>query len=374
MTSLPKTMRAIVQTGPSKSSLETVPVPSLQHGAVLVKVLSTLCHPSAKAIYDDNVPFFSVPYPIIPGSHAIGRVAAQGPDTTSLDEGQLVLVNHWVRARDDPNVVNLWGGMEGISPQSKRLYSSTARNGTLAEYVLAPLENTYALNEARLLGDASSGGLGYKIPDLLHVCMTTIAAGGLRSIDLKAGERVIVTPATGIFSGSAVDLALAMGANVVAASRSTEGLAKLKAAHPERLETVQLTGDAQADSQALRAFGPVDCVFEASPHSATGSTNVTAAAMALRPYGRVALMGGRVDDTIPISWMTLLLNNLTVRGQFMFEREDQRFVIQVLEAGLLHLNAPGKQVVAEYGLESLAEAMDKALETSGVGNIVSIKP
>lgn len=375
MADLPTTMRAAIQTAPGKASIEQVPLPQIEFGSILVKVETVWIHSNGRVIFNASLPLFHLPYPIIPGtSNAIGRVAKVGPDTTTLQQGQLVLLNTFIRARDDPTVQILWGAYQGMTPQAKHLYVSTARNSVWAEYVAAPLENVYALNEKLLLGDPKTRGLGYKIQDLLLLAPTTVLYASLRSINLQSGERIIVSPATGQFSAAAVDVAVAMGANVIASSRNAIELAKLKAMHP-RIETVALTGDLETDSKALAAFGTVDAVLDVGPPKATGSNSLAAAVSTLKPYGRISLSGGRTDESIPISYMAAMINNWTIRGQFMFERADQLGVIRLAECGLLKLGEEsGHHVVATYGLESYEEAMDKAVEMSGPGNIVCLEP
>ncbi len=99
-----------------------------------------------------------------------------------------------------------------------------------------------------------------------------IGFGGLRAIDLKVGETVIVAPATGGFSGAAVQVAVAMGANVIAVGRSSETLEVSKAAFPPgRVRTVQTTGDVEKDTAALKQWGPVDAYIDVSPVQASGS-------------------------------------------------------------------------------------------------------
>ena len=123
----------------------------------------------------------------------------QGPDTTSLPIGQLVLLEPFIRARDDPDTWIFWGAMEGSSEGSKKLFAENWRYATFSEYAKAPLEVTWALNENRLCKE-----LGYTIPELVQLSVDVVAYSGLKGIGLTAGERIIVTPATGIFSGAPV--------------------------------------------------------------------------------------------------------------------------------------------------------------------------
>jgi NADPH:quinone reductase-like Zn-dependent oxidoreductase len=97
------------------------------------------------------------------------------------------------------------------------------RDGTFAEYAKMPLENCIPLNETRLCG-----GLGYALQDLLYMHYMLVPFGGLRDIHLETGETVVVSPATGGFGGAAVQVAIAMGARVIAVGRNESKLAVLK--------------------------------------------------------------------------------------------------------------------------------------------------
>lgn len=58
--------------------------------------------------------------------------------------------------------------------------------------------------------------MGYGIGDLAVIFRLMVSCGGLRDTDVKSGETVIVSPATGGFDGAALFVALAMGARVIA--------------------------------------------------------------------------------------------------------------------------------------------------------------
>jgi NADPH:quinone reductase-like Zn-dependent oxidoreductase len=88
------------------------------------------------------------------------------------------------------------------------------RDWTYAEYAKVPLENCFPLDEARLLGSVETGGLGYSLENLTQIPRLLVPHGGLADIKLQAGETIIIAPATGMFGGRAVEVALAMGAKV----------------------------------------------------------------------------------------------------------------------------------------------------------------
>ena len=123
------------------------------------------------------------------------------------------------------------------------------RNAAFAEYARAPLENYWTLNEKVLCGNPAEGNLGYTVPELTYLTIQVVTYGGLRVIDLKPGETVIIAPATGGVSGAAVGVALAMGATVIAVGRNVEKLKKLQATFPN-IKIVQLRGNVEEDTAA----------------------------------------------------------------------------------------------------------------------------
>lgn len=58
-----------------------------------------------------------------------------------------------------------------------------------------------------------------------------IAWGGLLDINLRAGQTIVVAPATGRFGTAAVDLALAMSARAMAMGRNMDILGRHKQAY-----------------------------------------------------------------------------------------------------------------------------------------------
>lgn len=358
---LPATMKALVCSEAGQAlTLQTIPVPQPTPGSVIVKVLVAAVDSSLPIILSGRV--FTFPKNLVPGGRFIGRVAAAGPDTTTLTEGQLVMVEPFVRARDNPNVQILWGSFDGPTPESKKFTKDNWAHAGYAEYCRTPLENAHPLNEKLLCGSVEEGGLGYKIEDLLALSKHLVAYGGLRGINLQPGETVIVSPATGMFSGAAVQVAVAMGAKVIAFSRNKKVMDDIAARLPAgRVKVVVNTGDADKDTAALKAFGPVDAYLDISPFPAAKSNHVRSAIMALKQYGRVSLMGVLPSD-IAVPYTYAMYNNLTIRGQYMYEREDVGSLIKIAEAGVLPLGEKGGvEVIGRFKLEQSEEAVGLAV-------------
>ncbi|APA08954.1 hypothetical protein SS1G_02792 [Sclerotinia sclerotiorum 1980 UF-70] len=373
-TPLPATMKALyVESQGQPFIVKTVPTPQPSPGSLVVKVLATDIDPEINQIMNGELPYLYVPTPLIPGGRAIGRVAATGPDTTTLSVGQLVAIEPFVRGRDNSDVQILWGvGVFGQDPKAKKLIE-VWRNGVTAEYVKAPLENVYALNEKRLLGNPAEGGLGYSLGDLTILSRHLVAYGGFRGIDLKPGETVIVAPATGAFSSAAVQVASALGARVIAVGRNLSKLQKLAAAN-QRVEIVQTSGNFEEDLAKIKASGPIDAYLDLSPKEANGSSYIRACLMSLRNYGRASLMGVPSND-IDIPYMMAVMNNLTIRGQYMYEREDVKGLIKLVESGLLKIGkAGGNEIVGEFSIEQWDEGLKVAVQNPEPGKMAIMYP
>ena len=245
------------------------------------------------------------------------------------------------------------------------------KDATYAEYAKIPLENCYALNEKRLFGE-----LEYKAEHISDLSRCCVPYGGLSDIELKAGETVIVAPATGPFGGAAVEVALAMGARVIAMGRNGEVLKKIQASHPGRVEIVQMTGDTQADLDALKKFGAIDAYFDISPPAAEKSTHLKSCILALRHGGRVSLMGG-IHGDVAIPHSAVMHWNLQLKGKWMYDRQNVGDLIKMIEAGVLKLDkgeGSGQRSIQSFELEEWDKAFTAAAENSGMATKAVIIP
>ncbi|KAI0174987.1 chaperonin 10-like protein [Pestalotiopsis sp. NC0098] len=354
--------------------IEQRAMPDAVPGSVVVRVLASPVLSYQRDIYDGTRAYpFSTP--IVGGCSAVGRVISVGPDATLLKPGKLVWVDCVVRGRDDPDAIFLWGIHEGSSAGSRKLARDVWHDGTYAEVARVPLENCIPLDEDRLCAEVDKGGLGYSPQDLVYLWHLTVPFGGLRSIDLKPGETVVVCPSTGGFGGAGVHVAAALGARVIAMGRNEEGLARLKTFVQKgipsaRIETVRITGDKEADTASVKALGTVDAVLDLSPPAAAQSTHLLSAVAALRRGGRISIMGS-VGQNI-IDW-NFLSNDLVAKAKLMYDREDLFLFVKMLEAGLF---GQGADLVETkyFVLEDWKEAFEEATTYAGIGRIVALTP
>ena len=299
---LPETHRTLYLTSRDKPlTVETRPVPMQTSGSAIVRVLANHVFSYGGEVYSGKRPY-PFPTPLVPGSSCVARVVSVGPDATTLKPGQLVFIQIFIAARDDPDQLCLWGVYSGDTPEAQNLMEHEWRDACLAEYARVPMENCIPLDEKRLLGSPEDGGLGYTVEDLAYLQTPLICYGGMIDIDIKPGETVIVAPATATYGGSAVQLAIAMGAGtVIAMGRNEEALKRVQGVDPARVKTVKMTGNWETELEALKAFGPVDAYFDISPPMAQNSSHFKAGILSLRRNGRASLMGGLLEDiSIPI--------------------------------------------------------------------------
>jgi len=196
--------------------------------------------------------------------------------------------------------------------------------------------------------------------------------GGFVAGGLRAGEIVLVSGATGAFGSAGVAVALAMGAGcVVMTGRNAEVLGQLADRFGPRVRPVRVSGDEAQDRARMQAAasGPIDVVLDLLPPMASAA-QARAAAMAVRPHGRVVLMGGVSDDLhLPYSWM--MRNGITIQGQWMYDREAPTRLAAMVRAGLVDLQAFD---IVSFGLEAANEAVRHAAENAGPFKMTVIRP
>ncbi|KIX02104.1 uncharacterized protein Z518_08043 [Rhinocladiella mackenziei CBS 650.93] len=362
-------------------TVQSVPTPQPVPGSAVFRVTLASIIGYTRDIYN-GVRKYPYPVPLTLGSSAIGRVVALAPDATILEIGDLCLLDCTIRGRDDIDgsaaSTFLSAISEGFSEGSKKLMRDAWRDGTYAEYVRWPLENCFRLDEKKLFA------MGYTVEDLMYIPRMLVAYGGFSPlcIDLKPGETVVIGAATGGFGSAAVHLALEMGAGrVIALGRNTEILEKVKnaAAQKDRVFTVPLTGDWEVDYKALKDVGgTIDIFFDISPGAAQGSGHIKAGIMALRHGGRCCLMGGiRGDVSLPHH--KIMHGDITVKGKWMYEPQDVKRLIGLVEMGLVRLNTTnqdrsvkplGAECKGKFSLEKWEEAFEVAHEVTRNGFVV----
>src|SRR6267142_2758900 len=302
---------AVLNAFGSPLAIETVPEPQLGTGEVIVDVAASRVLAYANEVLSGERKYL-LELPVVFGPGAIGRIRETGPDATRLRPGDWVYCDPTVRSRDN------------------------ARS-----------------------------------PDIALQGLTAGSEGGL-----QAGETVLVNGATGSFGSAAVAVALGMGAHcVLATGRNATALADLTQRFGERVRTVKMQGDEERDRRLIleTAPGPIDCVLDILPPAAN-AMQVRTAIMAVRPYGRVVLMGGvgmlgGAGLDLPYPWM--MRNCITLRGQWMYPPHAAVLMTGLIRAGLVNLD---HFEITAFDLDHANEAVAHAAANSGPFRMTVVQP
>jgi NADPH:quinone reductase-like Zn-dependent oxidoreductase len=356
---------AILNSLGSPLVVESLPDPVLGTGEVIVDVVATRVLSYANEVFS-GLREYLIELPMVPGPGAIGRVRAVGPDATRLAIGDWVYCDPTVRSRDDAIAPDITLQGWSARDQGGLRLQKHFHDGSFAEQMRVPTENV------KLIGaiDAADAAKWCALGTLL------VPYGGFLAANLQAGETVLVSGATGNFGSAAVTVALAMGAGcVVATGRNDKMLAELSRRFGPRVRTVQLSGHEDDDRERMKqtAPGPIDCVFDILPPS-VGATTVRAAAMAVRPYGRVVLMGGvgmlgGDDLALPYPW--IMRNCVSIHGVWMYPPEATIRLVGLIRSGLLKLEHFES---TEFDLDDVNKAVDHAAAHGGAFKMTVLRP
>ncbi len=310
----------------------TRPVPTPGPGEVRVRVeASGLC---GSDLFLQNGGFGDrVTMPVIPGHEAAGVVDALGDGVDGLAVGDQVALYYITTPPDDPWAAR---GRPNISPHVRRM--GVDLDGAFAEYVIRP-------SEALIRPPAPVP------PPVLAVLTDAVATPlhGLKRIaQLRPGETLVVLGVGGLGS-NAVQLGKAMGATVIAVTRSE---AKLRLAIELGADATVAAdeGDPVAAVRALTGgYGP-DVVIQCA-----GSAAVDEQAIAMGgPGGRVVLIGSSLEAfkarAVDIFW-----RELAILGSRGFVPDDIRDAIDLYLDGTLSVD---HLVGSVRPLEAANDALD----------------
>jgi alcohol dehydrogenase, propanol-preferring len=254
-----------------------------------------------------------VAMPVIPGHEAAGVVDALGDGVTDVAVGDQVALYYITTPADDPWAAR---GRPNISPNVRRMGVDV--DGAFAEYVLRPPE---ALIRPR----------AHVPPPVLAVLTDAVATplhGLKRVAHLAEGETLVVLGIGGLGS-NAVQLGKAMGARVIAVTRSESKLRLARELGAD--ETVPADeGDVVAIVREIAGGHGADVVIQC-----VGSAAVDEQAIAMGgPGGRVVLIGSSLDHfrarAVDIFW-----RELSVLGSRGFVPDDIRDAIDLYLDGRL---------------------------------------
>jgi NADPH:quinone reductase-like Zn-dependent oxidoreductase len=344
---LPRVMRAVLLKGhggfEQLECRDDVPLPRPKPGGVLIRVaaagvnntdINTRIGWYAKRATDGTTPpagWTGAPlaFPRIQGADVCGRIVAVAADVEPARIGERVLI--------DPALP----GPPGAKLDQARYFGSEC-DGGFAEYTTVAARHAHRIESG--LSDVELAA----VP-----CAYSAAENMLARADIRAGEAVLVTGASGGVGSAAVQLAKRRGATVLAVTGAAKGD-----------EVTALGADRIIPRQAdlLAACGPesVDAVIDV-----VGGPRWAELLEVLRRGGRYAVAGAIAGPTVTLDLRTLYLKDLWLLGCTVPEPDVFPSLIRYLERGEL------KPVVArKYPLEEIVRAQQAFLSKEFTGKIV----
>jgi alcohol dehydrogenase len=332
--------------------VEEVAEPILKPGGAIVSILASHVPNFMNGIVSGTLDYYVMPLPFIPGPSAIGVVEAVADDVFGLNVGQKVFcdINMATKTNGaEPEKILI--GITALTPNAGPL-QQLWRDGTFAQKVCYPAECLTPLGEAADVEPTTLASLNF----------LTIAYGGLLRGELRPGQTLIVNGATGCMGASAVLLSLAMGVGkVVAVGRHQVTLDTLVQLDPKRVISVAIAGNAEDTEKVKAAADGADIVLDCLGSVKTPEP-VLACINALRPGGTAVFIGG-VEAEIPLPYFRIMIQELTVKGAFMYPRHVPNDLLRMIAAGTLDLKTIKTHV---FPLDSVNEAIAHAATLRGL--------
>ncbi|MBO9468018.1 alcohol dehydrogenase family protein [Tropicibacter sp. R15_0] len=268
-------------------------------------------------------------FPRIQGADICGHIVATGPDITDARIGERVIVEPCLQEADGALLQSPW-------------YIGSECDGGFAQYVRVAARHAYPITSPLTDTELAS-----------FPCSYSTAENMLTRANLRAGDRVLVTGASGGVGSATVQLARARGAEVIAQTSA----AKIQTLMD--LGAVQCV-DRQDDLRAVLGENSVDVVIDL-----VAGPGWPALLDVLRPFGRYAVAGAIAGPLVELDVRTLYLKDLSFYGCTILEPQVFGNLIKRIEAGEI------KPLVAEtYPLADIAKAQESFQAKSHVGKIV----
>jgi len=335
---------------------DDVATPEAAPDGVIVTIEAAMVLSYTGKVLAGAVPYNLPPMPFVPGTNAIGRVAAIGDTVSHVCKGDRVFLSPHLRgdvpSREPPQILI---GLTAMADSAAALaLQARWRDGVFAEIAHWPAACVTPLTG---LDDRPA-------TELIGLAKLIVPFGGLQRTGLRGGDTIIVNGATGYFGSGAVMLALAMGAGrVVAVGRNAAALESLRSAFGPRVVAAAVTGEADKDLELIRnaARGAADVALDLL--GSAGSTSTTRSTLrALNRGGRLVLMGS-AEVPLEVSFREMLANDWEIVGQFMYARHAPAQLAALAAAGLLAL---GKIKVKSFRLGEFSQAIEAAASMQGL--------
>ena len=330
---VPGTMSAMVLTGHGGVDKlvhrDDVPVPRPAPGQVLVRVTATAKNntdrKAREGLYPtkdkDEVASFqmggsaTLTFPRIQGADVAGRVAAvgEGVDPARLGERGLLDFNLYPDDRRDIN----------LTPD----YYGHGADGGFAEYVAVPSDQFHTVDKADL-ADAELAAMG--------MCSYQTALHMLTSANVVAGERVLVTGASGGVGTALIQLCRVLGAIPYALSTPDKAGALRELGAEAVLDRSDMDGFTDRVRE-LTGGAPLDAVMDLVGGDMTDRfiDAMIFDMKARNSYPRLSIAGASGGNLSEIMWTRIYLYQVQVFGVSHGTREEAEQLIGWIRSGEL---------------------------------------
>ncbi|MGD9066721.1 MAG: alcohol dehydrogenase family protein [Desulfobacterales bacterium] len=345
MTALPDIMRGVWLTGHGDMDKleirQDIPVPVPGPRDVLVRVAAAgvnntdintrVAWYSKKEGTSEDASWSGQPinFPRIQGADVCGYIIAVGKDVSSDRIGERVLIEPCLREVNGKILDQPW-------------YFGSECDGGFAEYTVVAARHAHKIDSD--LSDAQLASFP---------CSYSTAENLLTRANVKSGERVLVTGASGGVGSAAVQLAKARGAYVWAVTSPAKSDALRKLGADEILSR-------DTELFVVPGSNSVDVVIDL-----VAGDKWPQYLEVLRPGGRYAVAGAIAGPLVELDVRTLYLKDLSLFGCTVLEPDVFNNLIKRIEQGAI------KPVVAKsFTLEEICDAQDLFLKKQHVGKIV----
>ena len=350
MQQIPSIMKGIILSGHGDYDKlhykEDLPVPSPDDNEVLIKVNAAGVNntdintriawysKSESSARDASWSGQALSFPRIQGADVCGMIVRVGKNVNPDRVGERVLIEPCIREANGKRLLQPW-------------YFGSECDGGFSEYTVVSSNHAHKINST--LSDIELASFP---------CSYSTAENLLTKSNVKSGETILITGASGGVGSAAVQLAKARGAIVVAITSATKSNEILKLGASKTISR----NDSITDALGVNS---VDVVIDmVAGESWPEFLDI------LRPGGRYAVAGAIAGPIVELDIRTLYLKDLSFFGCTVLEPNVFSNLIHHIE------NDNIKPIIAKsFKLKNIVDAQKMFLQKKHIGKIVlSVTP